>query len=159
MNTYWLEHAWLGDRVENGVVVDLVPPDAPGPVPVDEELGDGTRAGGGADPESSCCGADARRAGVRLAPRRRGRRGTAPPGRPLVSGHDGGTGASPLTSLKHAGPCAATASRSESGTSDRPRRWRRPTAATPSAGSFDPSMPLLATMPTGPRRRVTDVTG
>ncbi|PAX85889.1 hypothetical protein CLM82_30415 [Streptomyces albidoflavus] len=44
MNTYWLEHAWLGDRVENGVVVDLVPPDAPGPVPVDEELGDGTRA-------------------------------------------------------------------------------------------------------------------
>ncbi len=50
VNTYWLEHAWLDDRVENGVVVDLVPPDAPGPVPVDEELSDGTRAPGPVPP-------------------------------------------------------------------------------------------------------------
>lgn len=50
VNTYWLEHAWLGDRVESGVVVGLVPPDAPGPVPVGEELGDGAQAPGPVPP-------------------------------------------------------------------------------------------------------------
>ncbi|NEE34403.1 formimidoylglutamate deiminase, partial [Streptomyces sp. SID7982] len=50
MTTYWLEHGWVGERVEDGVVVDLVPPDAPGPVPVDEELGNGATAPGPVPP-------------------------------------------------------------------------------------------------------------